>query len=158
MDKNFQFDMQLFAPKHSTYSFTDIEATISHPSYGSYSIQGEGIGDITFAKLTDRSVHDTAADGNIMVSKIAGNNGNVTINTQQTSSLNNFMQGLFNYVWSATTDEWAQMSLTMRAPKMQKTYYCTGGAFVKEPDEQFQAQGQRVPWAILFTDIQRMPI
>ena len=146
------------APKHSTFSFTDIDATISHPSYGSYTIQGEGIGDLTISKLTDRSVHDVAADGNIMVSKIAGNNGNVTINAQQTSTLHNFLQGMFNYLWSAATDEWAQISLTVRAPKMQKTYYCTGGAFVKEPDEPFQSQGQRVAWGMLFTDIQRLPI
>lgn len=144
--------------KHSTYSFTDIAATISHPGYGSYSIQGEGIGDMTITKLTDRSVHDVAADGSIMTSKIAGNNGNVTINAQQTSSLHNFLQGMFNYLWSASTDEWAKISLTVRAPKMQKTYYCTGGAFVKEPDEQFQSQGQKIPWVLLFNDIQRIPI
>lgn len=144
--------------KHSTYSFTDIAATISHPGYGSYSIQGEGIGDMSITKLTDRSVHDVAADGSIMTSKIAGNNGNVTINAQQTSSLHNFLQGMFNYLWSASTDEWAKISLTVRAPKMQKTYYCTGGAFVKEPDEQFQSQGQKIPWVLLFNDIQRIPI
>ena len=144
--------------KHSTFSFTDIDATISHPSYGSYSIQGEGIGDMSISKLTDRSVHDVAADGSIMTSKIAGNNGNVTINAQQTSSLHNFLQGMFNYLWGASTDEWAKISLTIRAPKMQKTYYCTGGSFVKEPDEQFQSQGQKLPWVLLFNDIQRIPI
>lgn len=144
--------------KHSTYSFTDINATISHPDYGSYTIQGEGIGDMTISKLTDRSVHDVASDGGIMVSKIHGNNGNVTINAQQTSSLHNFLQGMYNYLWSADTDKWAQISLTVVAPKMQKTYYCTGGSFVKEPDEQFQSQGQRVAWGILFVDIQRLPL
>ncbi len=74
---------------HSTYSFSDITATISHPSYGSYSLQGEGIGDMTISKTTDRSAHDVAADGHIMVSKIAGNNGSVTMNAQQTSGLHN---------------------------------------------------------------------
>lgn len=143
---------------HTTFSFTDINMTISHPSYGSYSVQGEGIGDMTISKATDRTVHDVAADGHIMVSKIAGNNGTVTINAQQTSSLHQFLQGLFNYCWGASTDQWAQISSTVTAPKMQKTYYCTGGAFVKEPDEPFQAQGQRVAWNLLFADIQRLPI
>ncbi len=145
-------------PSYSTYSFTDINATISHPSYGSYTIQGEGIGDLSISKVTDRSVHDVAADGNIMVSKVAGNNGNVAINAQQTSTLHNWLQGLFNYVWSADTSEWAEISLTVTAPKMSKTFYCTGGSFVKEPDEPFQSQGQRVNWSILFTDIQRLPV
>ena len=39
---------------------------------------------------------------------------------------------------------------------MGKTYYCTGGSFVKEPDEPLQAQGQRVAWQLLFKDIQRI--
>lgn len=86
---------------HSTYSFTDITATISHPSYGSYSLEGEGIGDMTISKVTDRTAHDVAADGHIMVSKIAGNNGNITINAQQTSGLHNWLQGLFNYLVGA---------------------------------------------------------
>lgn len=158
MDLDLKFDLQLFALQHSTYSFTDINATISHPDYGAITIQGEGIGDLTISKMTDRSVHDVAADGNIMVSKIAGNNGTVSINAQQTSRLHNWFQGLFNYLWGADTGQWAQISLTFIAPKMQKTYYCTGGSFVKEPDEPFQSQGQRVTWSILFTDIQRLPI
>lgn len=145
-------------PNVSTYSFTDVNATISHPAYGSYSVQGEGIGDMTISKTTDRSSHDVAADGAIMISKIAGNNGNVTINAQQTSSLHEFLQGLFNYCWQADTSEWAQISMTIEAPKMGKTYYCTGGAFVKEPDEPFQSQGQRVQWGILFADIQRIQV
>lgn len=143
---------------HSTYSFSDITATISHPSYGSYSLQGEGIGDMTISKTTDRSAHDVAADGHIMVSKIAGNNGSVNINAQQTSGLHNFLQGLFNYCWGAPTDEWAQISMSVTAPKMSKTYYCTGGSFTKEPDEPFQSQGQRVSWNLLFADIQRLPV
>lgn len=143
---------------HSTYSFSDITATLSHPSYGSYSLAGEGIGDMTISKATDRTAHDVASDGHIMVSKIAGNNGSVAINAQQTSGLHNWLQGLFNYLVAAPTNEWAQISLTVTAPKMKKTYYCTGGAFVKEPDEPFQAQGQRVSWTILFADLQRLPV
>lgn len=142
----------------NTYSFTDVTATISHPAYGSYDLQGEGMGDFNIAKNIDRTAHDVAADGTIMVSKIAGNNGNVNINAQQTSGLHNWLQGLFNYVWQADTSQWAQISLTITAPKMGKTFYCTGGAFVKEPDEPFQAQGQRVAWNLLFADIQRLPI
>lgn len=153
------FDLQLFAAlNHSTYSFTDVMAVISHPAYGQYSMQGEGMGDFTVTKVTDRTVHDVASDGCVMVSKIAGNNGNVSINAQQTSTLHNWLEGLFNYLVSATTDEWAQISLTIRAPKMKKTNICTGGAFVKEGDEPYQAQGQRVAWSLLFTDIQKLTI
>lgn len=142
----------------STYSFTDITATITVPNYGSYSISGEGTGDLTISKQQDRTVHDVASDGHIMVSKIAGNNGTVVMNAQQTSPLHNFLQGAFNYLWSADTSQWAQITMTVTAPKMSKTYICSGGSFVKEPDEPFQAQGQRVAWTLLFADVQRLPV
>lgn len=144
--------------KHNTYSFTDIDAVISHPSYGQYSLQGEGMGDFTVTKTTERSSQDVAADGTIMTSKIAGNNGTVTINAQQTSTLHNWLQGLFNYLVAAPTDEWAQISLTIRAPKLKKTDYCTGGCFQKEGDEGFQSQGQRISWPLMFADIQKLPM
>ena len=62
-----------------TYAFTDISATITHPAYTSFSIQGEGVGDITISKAQERTAHDIAADGSVMISKIAGNNGTITI-------------------------------------------------------------------------------
>mgnify|MGYP000862666726 FL=1 len=145
-------------PTVSTYSFTDVNATINCPGYGSFSIQGEGVGEMNVSKTTDRSVHDVAADGSVMVSKIAGNNGSVTINAQQTSALHKFLQGLFNYCWQADTSVWTTISMTVEAPKMGKTYYCSGGSFVKEPDEPLQSQGQRVSWQILFADIQRIQL
>lgn len=145
-------------PTVSTYSFTDVNATINCPGYGSFSIQGEGIGDMTVSKATDRSVHDVASDGAVMVSKIAGNNGTVSINAQQTSALHKFLQGLFNYCWQADTSVWTTISMTVEAPKMGKTYYCSGGSCVKEPDEPLQSQGQRVSWQILFADIQRIQL
>lgn len=143
---------------HSTYSFTDITATLSHLSYGSYSLNGDGTGDMTVNKTTDRTVQDVAADGHIMISKIAGNNGSVVINAQQSSGLHNWLQGLFNYLVGASTKEWAQLTMNINSLVMHKTYVCTGGAFVKEPDEPFQAQGQRVAWTILFADIQKLPM
>ena len=148
----------MVTPNQSTYSFTDVNITISHSSYGSFSLQGEGAGDITVNKLTDRSVHDVAADGSIMTSKIAGNNGNVVVNAQQTSPLHEWLQGLFNYLWQADTDEWAQISCTIEAPKMGKTHICNGGAFLKEADNPYQAQGQRLQWTLLFADIQNIQL
>lgn len=145
-------------PNQSTYSFTDVNATISHPSYGSFSIQGEGVGEMTVTKITDRSVHDVASDGSIMTSKIAGNNGQLVINAQQTSPMHKWLQGLFNYLWQADTDEWAKISCTIEAPKMGKQHYCSGGAFLKEADQPYQAQGQRLSWTLLFADVKNLEL
>ena len=71
----------------STYSFEDIDFTIKHPDVGSFSANGEGLGDITVTWTNDRTAHDVAGDGSTMVSKIRTYNGTWTINTQQTSTL-----------------------------------------------------------------------
>ena len=81
---------------HSTYSFTDISASISHPSYGSHTMQGAGIGDLTLNKNTDRTAHDEASDGHIMASKKAGKNGTGSINAPQPSGLHNWPPRPFN--------------------------------------------------------------
>ena len=121
----------------STYSFTDVNATINCPGYGSYSIQGEGIGDMTVSKTTDRSVHDVASDGSVMVSKIAGNNGSVSINAQQTSSLHKYLQGLFNYCWQADTSAWTTISMTIENGQdllLFRRFLCQGaGRAAAEP-------------------------
>jgi len=142
----------------STYGFKDVDATISHPSYGSYTLQGEGVGELSITKTTERTTHDVAADGSIMVSKIEGNNGNVVVQCQQTSGVHNWLQGLFNYLASADTDEWAQISLTVKANHMKKTHYCTYGAMQKEGDNPYQAQGQKISWTLMFADIQNLPL
>lgn len=141
-----------------TYSFTDITATITHPAYTSFSIQGEGVGDITISKSQERTAHDIAADGSVMISKIAGNNGTIAINAQQTSALHKHLQKLFNHLWSASSDQWAQINITLRAPKMGQQIVCSGVSFQKEADRPYQAQGQRIAWNMMAADIQYIEI
>lgn len=139
----------------STYSFTDIELVLSHPSYGQFSLNGEGAGSIQINKTTERSTHNVAADGSVMTSKIAGDNGTVVVNAQQTSDLHSWIQGLFNYLKSANTNEWAQISMTMRAPHMGRNVIGTYGSIQKEPDETFETQGGLLAWTLLFADVQK---
>ena len=45
-----------------TYSFEDTSLTIQHPSVGSYSAYGTGIGTLSVSFTNDVSMHDVAAD------------------------------------------------------------------------------------------------
>lgn len=143
---------------YSTYSFTDISAVISHPGVGQYSLQGEGIGSITIAMANDRSAHDLAADGVVMVSKIKAGNGTITLNAQQTSTLHNWLMKWSNYVDQASTGEWARAVITLRAPEMKETVICTGVSPQKTPDRPYQQQGQQVAWVLMAADIQQLPM
>ncbi|MGG3884353.1 phage protein [Brevibacillus panacihumi] len=137
----------------TTYSFGDVSMVIAHPSVGQYVATGVGLGSITTTMTTDRSTHDVAADGSVMVSKIKGRNGSHTIAVQQTSDLNKWLLKLYNYLEQAPTAEWTGISITVRAPSMQDLIRSTGVSFQKLPDRPYQAQGQQISWVLMAADI-----
>ena len=139
---------------NSTYSFLDLNGVIDHPSYGSFNIVGQGLGEATVSMATDKTVHDVAADGVVMISKMAGNNGSVTVNAQQTSDLHKFLLGLYNYLLYADTSEWAMINITLRNVVDGTSHFATGVSFQKVPDKPYQAQGQRISWVLMAADIQ----
>ncbi|WP_201264982.1 phage protein [Brevibacillus reuszeri] len=138
---------------HTTYSFADVSMVISHPSKGQFVATGAGLGSISISMATDRSTHDVSADGSVMVSKIKGRNGNITVSAQQTSDLHKWLIKLFSYLENAPTAEWAKAAITIRSTSMQDLIRVTGVSFQKLPDRPFQAQGQQVSWVFMAADI-----
>ena len=140
----------------TTYSFLDLAGAIIHPLYpgGPYLFTGEGVGSANVNMLTERTAHDVAADGSIMVSKIAGNNGQITIECQQTSLVHKYLLGLYNYLVAASAGEWAMAAVSLRNVSDGTSHIATGMSFQKIPDKQYQAQGQMVNWTLFAADIQ----
>jgi hypothetical protein len=142
----------------NTYSFSDIVGTISEPNVGSYGFTGKGVGELTIAYAAERTVHDVAADGVVMPSKIANNTGTITIQAQQTSDLHKWMLDWFNYLVSASTSSWADTSVTITAKTMNRTHVATGISPQKIGDQPYQAQGQRVTWVLMCADISSLGV
>ncbi|MGD8188571.1 phage protein [Brevibacillus ginsengisoli] len=138
---------------YTTYSFADVSTVISHPAVGQFVATGAGLGTISISMSTDRSSHDVSADGSVMVSKIMGRNGNLTLSAQQTSDLHKWLLKLYNYLEKAPTSEWAAIKVTVRAPTMQDLIRATGVSIQKLPDKPYQAQGQQVSWVLMAADI-----
>ena len=141
----------------NTYSFQDVNITISHPLAGQYIASGEGTGSIGFNMTNDRTVHDVAADGSVMVSKIEARNGSVPISIQQTSPMHKWLLKLFNLLSAKSTSpkDWANIKIVMRAPNMGDLITATGVSFQKQPDRAFKAQGEQVTWNLMAADIQQ---
>jgi len=77
------------------YSFKDIIGAFEHPLVGPFALAGEiGEGSIMISNATERTAHATAADGNVLVSYIAGRSGSCTVEAQQTSDIHSFSVGL----------------------------------------------------------------
>lgn len=141
--------------RHTTYSFLDLAGAISHPLFplGVFQFTGEGVGSLTVTMMTERTAHDVAADGSIMISKIAGNNGQINIECQQTSLLHKYLLSLYNYVTTADASAWAMAAIIMRNVKDGTSHIATGVSFGKIPDKPYGASGARVTWTLWAADI-----
>ena len=134
----------------TTYSFSDVKAVLSFPGYPAYTINGQGLGEITISYINDNTVHDLAADGSVMVSKIKADNATVAINMQQTSPLHQWFKGLFNYLQVAPTVNWASGRVTISSPAGGfNNINLTGVSITKRADQPFQQQGQMITWNLM---------
>ena len=137
----------------STYSFTDLTVTFTHAALGQLVCQGEGLGSITFTMTDDTSAHDTASDGSVMTTKIIAPNGTVAVEVQQTSYVHKWFTRLNNYLRTAPSREWAEISMLAVSPSMHVTHEGTNMSIQKRADKPYQQQGQRVTWNFLAGDL-----
>ncbi len=137
-----------------TYSFEDTTATISHPSIGSYSAYGTGIGQITVSMANDITTHGVAADMAVVVSKIPKDNGTVSFEVLQSSDFNAWLKKYYNYVKTAATEEFALATIVITNNSTGDSYTCTGVSPQKMADNNFQPQAQNRTWDMMCAHIE----
>lgn len=134
----------------TTYSFSDVHMVLNFPGYPGYTVNGQGVGEISIAYINDNTVHELSADGSVMVSKIKADNANVTITMQQTSPMHQWMNGMFNYIQSQPTSYWAAGTISVTAlDGGVDNIDLSGVSFTKRADQPFQQQGQMVTWNLM---------
>jgi hypothetical protein len=138
----------------TTYSFLDLSGVIAHPLGGTMNFTGLGTGQVTVSMAQERSAIETAADGSVMISKLAGNNGSIQIQCQQTSFVHKFLLELYNKLIIAGPDQWAQAAVLLRNISDGTSHVATGVCFSKIPDKLYTRQGQMITWSLLAGDIQ----
>jgi hypothetical protein len=138
---------------HSTYSFLDLSGAIAHKKYAAFTFSGKGVGSVTISMSTEKTAHDVAADGSVMVSKVAGNNGTITIQCQQTSEVHKWLLAWYTWLMAADTKHWANTGATLRNSSDGTSHLITGISPQKVPDKAYQAQGQMVSWVLMAAEI-----
>ena len=143
----------------TTYSFKDLGGAFTHPLAIPIVFAGNiGVGQVSVAMTTEKTATDVAADGSVQVSYVAGDNGTVTIECQQTSIVHKLLLTWFNAVNAAARSgdisKFANASLTLRNTVDGTGHQCNGGSIPKNPDKVYAAQGGKVTWTIPFADIQ----
>lgn len=97
-----------------TYSFAYINFIINCPSYGQKSVNGLAIGDAAVTMQDNLTETDLANDGTVMPSRIESKRGNITLQIQQTSSLNNWLLGWVNKLKNSSPSVWASTYITIK--------------------------------------------
>lgn len=149
----------------TTYSFVDTAGSLTNPILGNSPIvfAGEiGMGQFEVEMITPRTVHDVAADGTVMPSYIAGDNGRVTVQVQQTSILHKELLSLYNDLLVAAAggdvSNWANSTLSLRNTVDGSQHLCTGVSFEKVPNKVYTAEGQKITWPLMSASIQNITV
>ncbi len=127
------------------YSFLNLSGSISHPVFGSFPFMGEEIGEAIITMPVARTAHDNAADGSIMISKIAGNNGTLRIRCQHTPDMHKWLLKWSNYLKSAPTSEYAQTIVLLRNTKDGTSHKLSGVTPYGQVEQE---------WVLMAADIQ----
>jgi hypothetical protein len=136
------------------YSYKDVSLAFVHPLVDSFFLTGEeGAGQIVISNTTDHTVHSVAADGTTMVSAVAGENGHLTLEVQQTSSLQKTLLTWFNAVNTALkggdVSNWATAVVVVRSLLDGSVHTLTGVSPLKNPDKTYAAQGGNITWTLM---------
>lgn len=137
----------------TTYSFSDVLLTFSHPSMGTYPVNGQGAGEISINYQDDNTAHSRAADGSVMVSKIKADNAQIAISIQQTSDFHRWLKNLFNFLNVSPASVWALATITVQVPINGEYITATGVSPQKRADQPYQEQGQNVTWNFMAASV-----
>ena len=140
----------------ATYSFKDVAGSLTNPILSGAPIvfAGDiGMGEFAIEMDTERTAHDTAADGTVMPTYVAGDSGRCTIRMQQTSRLHDALLTLYNLLKSQAdggdASNWAASALSLRALVSGRQHNFGGVSFSKIPPYPYAAQGQSVTWVLM---------
>lgn len=130
----------------TTYSFQDLSGSFISPM-GVYLFAGNlGVGEVNVEMDADRTFHDLAADGAVMVTMAPGPNGKISIQCQQTSDFHKWMLNLYNLLDQLGPASWAQSAIFLKNTLDGTQHIATGVSPQKLPAKPYQIQGQKVTW------------
>jgi hypothetical protein len=145
-------------PSPSTYAFKAVVGSFFDPDVGAFPFQGQqGVKQITITNATERTAHDTAADGTIMVSYVSGASGSCDIETQQTSALHQFLVNWANVKFTQSENmdaaRFAGAAIKVIDTINGAIHTLTGCSPAKIPDKPYGPAGGFVTWRIMAANV-----
>jgi hypothetical protein len=138
----------------TTYSYKALVGSFTDPDVGIYLFQGqEGIKHLVIGNTVDRTVHDVAADGTVMISYVSGAPAYLDIECQQNSSLQEFLVDWANTKYTegelGDLTTYAAASIFFTDTISGATHILTGVAPLKIPDKSYGPTGGSVTWKLM---------
>ena len=142
----------------TTYAFKAVVGAFTDPDVGTFAFQGqEGVKSISVTNATDRTVHDTAADGTVMVSYVSGASGSAEIETQQNSTLHQFLVNWANIKFTESENgdaaNFASAAMKIVDTLSGAIHTLTGVSPLKIPDKPYGASGGMVTWHLMAAQV-----
>ncbi len=141
------------------YSFVDVVGQMTDPDVGPFQFAGQiGIGEFAVTMMTERSAALVAADGNIVISSIAGNAGHLRVQVQQTSLLHQYflrwLKAKLANQNKGNVTTWLSAAISLRSVTTNTGHNLTGLCPIKMSDMPYATQAQNVTWDLLAADVQ----
>lgn len=139
---------------HTVYSFLDLSGVISHPAVGtSYTFTGQGVGRVVVSMEEDKTFHEIGVDGTVILGKIPGGAGKLTIECQQTSNIHKWLLYVYQFLIKKDAKEWGRMTAYLRNLNDKTEHTLRGLSYERIPEKSYQAEGQMVVWVLWAADI-----
>ena len=150
------------------YSFKDMQGVFAYKgtdaqhSFTFGGTESVGINTITINHATDITTHDISVDGGIFVLPVLVWNGSVSVECQQTSTMNTFLMSWLNSIKtqamsSSTFTNWANAAMLIRKTSTggngTRKHYVTGISPQKTADLTYSTRGGVVTWNLLAANI-----
>lgn len=137
--------------KRTTYSFLDISGSFFHPKTGPFILNGNGVGKLTIQSDSDRTVHEYATDGTVIIKKIPEVGGKIIISCQQTSALHSWLLWAYSIITQVGDDkDWATMLMLIRDIQHGTQYNIKGVSFSAVPEINYGDKGTDVSWSMVY--------
>lgn len=136
------------------HSFKDLSLVFAHPLVGTFTVKGQiGVSRIAITNTTERTLHDVAADGGVMISYVSGDNGTIKMEMQQTCAFHKFLLTWYNVIKTLADQDdvsaWASADVHARTINDGSVHVLTGVSPSKVPDKPYAAAGEKITWDLM---------
>ncbi len=138
---------------HTVYSFLDLSGVLSHPHVGSFVFTGQGVGQVVITMDGDKTIHEIGVDGTVVLAKVPGHAGKITIECQQTSNVHKWLLYAYQRINMDNVEEWGRMTALLRNITDKTSHTLKGLSFDRIPEKRYGPEGQMIEWVLFAADI-----